>query len=74
MNARREKGEAFEEPRHERVGTDFLRLTIQGETACDFGKLPCKLRGRFAQMLELDVVEIQEPAIHGRTSVQGQQC
>ena len=59
------KGEPFEKALHERIGADLFGLAIQRQSPGNFRKLLRELGRRLPKMRELDVVMVQEPAVHG---------
>ena len=66
LHSRGQKRKAFQQTLYKRIGADLLRITIQRQPARDLWEVPRKLRSRFPQMLEFNIVEIQQAAIHDR--------
>jgi hypothetical protein len=64
LDAGRKKGKAFEEPFDEGIGAGLLAFAVERQAARDLREFARKLRRHLAEMLKLDVIEIEQPFIH----------
>ena len=64
MHARGKKREAFQQSLDKWVRADVLCVAIQRKPSGDFWEIAGELPSGFPKVLEFDVVEIQEAAIH----------
>src|SRR5258706_10009288 len=61
----RQPGKTFKQPFDVRVGTSFFGVAINRETPGNFRVFASKFAGHLPKMPQFDVVETEEPFVHG---------